>query len=45
MGGGGRGYVGCQGGCERKRRIEVTCIVKSLKKKQFGVGGGQGWLF
>ena len=38
MGGGGWGrvFVGCQGGCECERRIEV--IVK-IKKKKIGVGG------
>ena len=34
----GRVLLGCQGGCERERRIEV--IVK-IKKKKFG-GGGSG---
>ena len=39
--------MGCQGGCERERRIEV--IVK-IKKKNRGVGGrvrggGQGSCF
>ena len=41
MGGRGEGFGGCQGGCERERRIEV--IVKIKKEKKFGRGGsGQG---
>ena len=37
----GRVFVGCQGGCERERRIEV--IVNILKKWGRGrVGGGGG---
>ena len=38
---GGLGFFwGCQGGCERERRIEV--IVKIKKKKCVGRGSGQG---
>ena len=40
---GGRVVVGCQGGCERERRIEV--IVKIQQKNRGGgrvVGGGGG---
>ena len=36
VGRGGSGFEGCQGGCERERRIEV--IVK-IKKKNRGRGG------
>ena len=39
----GRVFVGCQGGCERERRIEV--IVKIQNKFGVGGGGGAGWLF
>ena len=44
----GSGFGGCQGGCERERRIEVT--VKIYKKKsgeggqvRDGGGGGRVW--
>ena len=35
----GSGFGGCQGGCERERRIEV--IVKIKKKNIRGGGSGQ----
>ena len=40
--GGGSGWWGCQGGCER--RIEV--FVKILKKNwgRRGIGRGRGWV-
>ena len=40
MGGSGGFFGGCQGGCERERRIEV--IVK-IKKKS-GEGVRSGWM-
>ena len=41
MGVGDQVFRGCQGGCERERRIEV--IVK-IKKKNGGRGVRSGWM-
>ena len=37
LGGGGRVFVGCQGGCERERRIEAIVKIKNKRNR----GGGR----
>ena len=40
---GGRDFVGCQGGCERERRIEVIVKIQKINRGGGGGGVGGGW--